>query len=170
MTETKKTLTITLEVRELMYDIRNKAWLTGQAREAAQTANFAAASGMQMDDDDGNGYQLRRSLANAFATLKVVIGEYLDGDTTSADNKIGKIIDNDGQLTLTLSLPTNYNAATADAVCNGAHAYLVDTALAEWLTITDKNDAEDYATHAATSLEIMRRALYRRTRPDRPEY
>lgn len=38
MAESKKTLTVTLEVKELMFDIMNKAYLTGEAREAlAQT-------------------------------------------------------------------------------------------------------------------------------------
>ena len=35
MAENKKTLTVTQQVKELVYDIQNKAYLTGQAREAA---------------------------------------------------------------------------------------------------------------------------------------
>lgn len=34
MAENKKTLTVTQQVKELIYDIQNKAYLTGQAREA----------------------------------------------------------------------------------------------------------------------------------------
>ena len=35
MAENKKTLTVTQQVKELVYDIQNKAYLTGPAREAA---------------------------------------------------------------------------------------------------------------------------------------
>lgn len=169
MAENKKTLTVTLEVKELMYDIKNKAYLTGQAREAAGT-NYEEASNMQASDDEDNTYQLRRSLGNAFATLKSVLGEYLDESATSTDNLLSKSVENDGQLKLAFKLPSNYNNASADSLGNGIHAYLVDTALAEWFTITNKADAKDYVEHGAASLEVVKRALYKRSRPERPTY
>lgn len=67
-------------------------------------------------------------------------------------------------------MPSNYNNASADSLGNGIHAYLVDMALAEWFTITNKADAEDYLNHSAASLEIVKRALYKRSRPVRPTY
>ena len=169
MAENKKTLTVTQEVKELMYDIMNKAYLTGQAREA-RGMDYKESSNMQASDDNENSYQLRRSLANAFSSLKSLLGEYLDEDKTSSDDKITQEIDNDGQLTLAFKLPSNYNNASADSLGNGIHAYLVDMALYEWFTITNKNDAQDYLTHSATSLEIVQRALYKRSRPTRPTY
>ena len=67
-------------------------------------------------------------------------------------------------------LPSNFNNASADSLGNGIHAYLVDNALAEWFTITNKNDAKDYVDHGAASLEVVKRALYKRSRPTRPQY
>ena len=46
MAENKKTLTVTQQVKELVYDIQNKAYLTGQAREAEGKKNYEAASNM----------------------------------------------------------------------------------------------------------------------------
>ena len=69
MAENKKTLTVTQEVKELMYDIMNKSYLTGQAREAGGM-DYEASSNMQASEDNENSYQLRRSLANAFSSLK----------------------------------------------------------------------------------------------------
>lgn len=169
MAESKKTLTVTLEVKELMYDIMNKAYLTGQAREAADLG-YEAASNMQASEDDENSYQLRRSLANAYSSLKSLLGEYLNESRTTTDNKIQSEIDNDGKLSLAFLLPSNYNNASADSLGNGIHAYLVDMALSEWFTITNKADAQDYLTHSAASLEIVKRALYKRSRPTRPTY
>nr|DAV37248.1 MAG TPA: hypothetical protein [Caudoviricetes sp.] len=169
MAENKKTLTVTQEVKELIYDIQNKAYLTGQAREAAGMG-YQAASNMQASDDEENSYQIRRSLANAFASIKSVLGEYLNEDNTTSDNLIYDEIDNNGQLSLEFLLPSNYNNASADSLGNGIHAYLVDTALGDWFTITNKEDAQTYIAHSAVSLETVKRALYKRSRPSRPNY
>lgn len=170
MAENKKTITVEQQVKELMFDIMNKTYLTGRAREASGTANYEAASNMQASDDNENSYQLRRSLANAFSSLKSLLGEYLNDDKTTSDNLIASEIDSDGKLELSFLLPSNYNNASADSLGNGIHAYLVDMAVADWFTITNKADAQDYVSHAQVSLETVKRALYKRSRPDRPSY
>lgn len=170
MAERKKTLTVTQEVKELIFDIQNKAYLTGQAREAEGAKGYEAASNMQASDDEENSYQLRRSIANAFSSLKSLLGEYLNEDKSTSNNLIQTEIDNDGQLTLAFLLPSNYNNASADSLGNGIHAYLVDMALGEWFSITNKEDAKTYIEHSAASLEIVKRALYKRSRPERPTY
>lgn len=115
MAENKKTLTVTQQVKELVYDIQNKAYLTGQAREAAGKS-YQVASNMQASDDDENSYQIRRSLANAFSSLKSLLGEYLNEDNTTSDNLMDEEIDNNGKLSLEFLLPSNYNNASADAL------------------------------------------------------
>lgn len=170
MAESKKTLTVTQYVKEIIYDVQNKAYLTGQAREAEGKKNYEAASNMQASDDNENSYQIRRSLANAFSSLKSLLGEYLDENKSTSDNKIATEIDNDGTLSLAFKLPSNYNNASADSLGNGIHAYLVDMTLGEWFTITNKEDAASYIEHSKVSLEIVKRALYKRSRPTRPTY
>lgn len=169
MAEEKKNLAVTLQVKEIMFDVMNKAYLTGQAREASGKG-YEEASNMQASEDTENSYQLRRSLANAFSTLKSLLGEYLDENTTTTSNLVQKEIDNDGVLSLAFKLPSNYNNASADSLGNGIHSYLVDMTLSEWFTITNKEDAKDYTDHSAASLEIVKRALYKRSRPTRPTY
>ncbi len=170
MAENKKTLTVTQQVPELIYDIQNKSYLTGQAREADGNKNYEAASNMQASDDTENSYQIRRSLANAYSSLKSLLGEYLSEDKSTSDNLIVSEIDNDGALVLAFELPSNYNNASADSLGNGIHSYLVDMALADWFTITNKDDADTYISHSAVSLETVKRALYKRSRPERPTY
>lgn len=169
MAENKKTLTVVQQVKELVYDIQNKAYLTGQAREAAGTS-YQAASNMQASDDDENSYQIRRSLANAFSSLKSLLGEYLSEDKSTSNNLIAEQIDNDGVLELSFELPSNYNNSSADALGNGIHSYLVDMALGDWFAITNKEDAQTYIAHSGISLENVKRALYKRSRPERPTY
>ncbi len=169
MTEQKKQVTVTQQVKELIFDIQNKAYLTGQAREAEGSKNYEAASNMQASDDEENSYQIRRSLANAFSSLKSLLGEYLSEDQTTSDNLINNEIDNNGVLKLVFELPSNYNNASADSLGNGIHSYLVDMALGDWFSITNKEDAQTYINHSSLSLETVKRALYKRSRPKRPE-
>lgn len=170
MAEDKKTLIVTQQVRELVYDIQNKAYLTGQAREAEGAKNYEASSNMQASDDQENSYQIRRSLANSFSSLKSLLGEYLSEDTSTSSNMILSEIDNDGELTLEFELPSNYNNASADSIGNNIHSYLVDMAIADWFIITNKADASDYIAHATASLDNVKRAIYKRSRPSRPIY
>ena len=53
---------------------------------------------------------------------------------------------------------------------NGIHSYLVDMALGEWFAITSPEDANAYIQHSGVSLENVKRALYKRSRPERPTY
>lgn len=171
MAESKIILTVDIQVKELMFDIMNKTFLTGHAREAeGKGQNYEAASNMQASEDDENSYQLRRSIANAFSALKSLLGEYLDDNKTTSNNIIQTEIDNDGKLSLAFKLPSNYNNASADSLGNGIHAYIVDIAVADWFTITNKADAKDYLDHSVISLETVKRALYKRSRPTRPTY
>lgn len=170
MAESKKTITVTQQVPELMFDIMNKAWLTGQARESEGAKNYQAASNMQTSEDTDNSYQLRRSLQTAFSGLKSLLGEYLSEDTTTADNLLSDEIDNDGELVLSFLMPSNYNNSSVDSLGAGIHSYLVDMAIADWFTITNKEDAQTYTERAGVDLETVKRALYKRSRPDRPTY
>lgn len=170
MAGNKKTITVTLRVKELVFDIQNKAYLTGLAREAEGKKGYEATSIMQASDDVENSYQIRRSLTDAFAILKSVLGEYLTENNTTSDNVINNEIDNGGTLTLSFVLPSNYNNASNDSISKNIHAYLVDIALRDWFAITNKEDADTYTAHAAVSLENVKRDIYKRSRPTRRIY
>ena len=170
MAENKKTLTVTQQVKELIYDIQNKAYLTGQAREAEGKKTYGSCSNMQASDDDENSYQIRRSLANAFSALKSLLGEYLSEDKTTSDNLIAEQIDNDGVLELSFELQAT---TTTHRQTHWETAYILT--LWTWLLeigspVTNKEDAETYISHSGVSLENVKRALYKRSRPERPTY
>lgn len=170
MAEKKKTLKVTLEVKELVYDIQNKTHLTGKAREAEGVKGYEAASNMQASDDNEHSYEIRRELCNAFCSLKSSLGEYLNEDEHETNNLIKEEIDNDGQLELNFLLPSNFANASADAVGNCLHAYLVSQTIANWFVITNKADAQDYVALAERDFNLAKQALYKRTRPTRPTY
>lgn len=171
MPEQKKTFDVKIEVKELMYDIMNKSYLTGQARFAESGGqNYQASSNMQASEDEENSYQIRASIASAAAGLKSHLGEYLDENKTTTNNRIPTEVDNDGTIVYAFKLPSNFNQASIDSLGRGIHDYIVDLALGDWFTITNKADAPDYIGRAATHLETAKRALYKRSRPQRPTY
>ena len=158
----RQTITITLYKSELMYDVQNKTYLTGQSRRTG--GNHEEVANMQANDDEENANQILRSLGNAFATLKTKLSEYLEesGTTTNDIQMAGT-----GDITVSLKVPSNFNKATNDTISAALHQYLVNTAIGDWFTITNKNDASDYIAQAAANLEQIREAVNKRVRPTR---
>jgi hypothetical protein len=158
----KKNIQVTLYMSELIYDVQNKTYLTGRSR--SNGTNHEEVANMQANDDDENANQIVRSIGNAFANLKTKLSEYIVETGTSASNKLLTITSN---LTLALVMPSNFNQATNDTIASALHQYLVNSAIGDWFTITDKNDASDYVTLAAANLDQIREAVNKRNRPQR---
>lgn len=159
----KKSISITLDIAEIIFDIQNKTYLTGRSRSDALSHERVAA--MQANDDEENLDQVRRSVSTALAHLKTRVGEYLTVDATSARNSLQEAA---GSVVLLLAMPSNYNTASLEAIAAAAHDFIVARAVADWFVITDKSDASDYAEAAERALSALDVALCRRVRPRRP--
>ena len=158
----RETITITLYKSEIVHDVQNKTYLTGRSRQTGD--NHEEVANMQANDDDENANQVLRSIGNAFATLKTKLSEYLDeSGTTSNDIQMTAT----GNLTVALKVPSNYNKAANDTVGAALHQYIVNTAIGDWFTITNKADSESYVALAAANLEQVREAVNKRVRPQR---
>ena len=158
----RKTLTITLVMSEILYDIMNKTHLTGRSRETGN--NHEEVANMKANEDEENINQILRSIGNAFTNLKTKVSEYLEDEGTTANNIL---IDAETNLTLALSMPSNYNEATKETLSSAMHRSLVNSSIAEWFTITNKNDAADYVSLRTADIETIREAINKRTRPKR---
>lgn len=158
-----KTIDITLDLNEVVYDIQNKTYLTGKSRKDGD--NHEQVANMQANDDEENANQILRSVSMAFSNLKMKLGEYLDLPKTTSDNTP---LSTDVVLNLTLKMPSNYNTSTVDTVAAAAHQYVVSMAIYDWFVITDKKDADEYAALAELSLKIISEAVSKRSRPVRP--
>lgn len=158
----KKVIDITLYMSELIYDVQNKTYLTGRSRENGQ--NHEEVANMQANDDEENANQVVRSIGNAFANLKSKLSEYLVSNGTTSNNAL---ISPTTNLTVALQMPSNFNQSTNDSISAALHQYVVNTAIADWFTITNKTDANDYVSMAAANLEQVREAINKRVRPQR---
>lgn len=158
----KKTLTVTLHMSELIYNVLNTTFLTGRSRNNGN--NHEEAANMQANEDEENLNQIVRSIGNAFSTLKTKLSEYISSDGTSASNVL---IDESANLSLTLLMPANYKQSTSESIASAAHQYLVNIAIGDWFTITNKDDAAYYMSLAASNLQEIREAINKRVRPQR---
>lgn len=153
-------LTITLYKSELIYDVENKTYLTGRSR--SDGTNHEAVANMQASEDDENRNQILRSFTSALADLRTKLSEYLSSTSTTGSDAL---MDGTENISVTLTMPSNYNKATVDTITSALHQYMVNTAIGDWFAITDKADAADYISKAAANLETLREALNKRVRP-----
>lgn len=169
MSEEKKTIVVTLESKEIKFDVMNKSHLTGQAKNAGG-ADYRSTAYMQASEDDEHAYQILRSISNAFSHLKVELGEYLHDDGSTSNNRINADVEAGKQLKLEFLLPSNFNNSACDSLGGMLHEYIVDRTLSEWFVITNPNDAQNYQNLATDALDRAKQALYKRERPVRPKY
>jgi len=160
-----KTLTITLYMSELIYDFQNKAFLTGRSRRSdGKDAEFS--SNMQASDDDEDKNQALRSIQTAYGQLLVELSEGLFGKTdATASNKLQE----DSNITIALSVPSNFTLGIKDAVSTSMHDYIVNKALLDWFLITNKDDAKEYGDLATVALRNLHNTFNRRERPTRKQ-
>lgn len=155
-------ITIKLDLPEIIYDIQNKTYLTG--RSAENNSNHSHVANMQANDDDENSAQILRSLTTGLAILRNRLAEYLDSADASADN--GSLTADD-ELTLTLAMPSNYNRSATSAIAESAHHFLVAYAVADWFAITAKDETADYSAVSEQALKILEESICKRSRPKR---
>ncbi len=155
-------LTIKIDIKELIYDIQNKTYLTGRSR--SDGSNYRQVALMQANDDDENYNQIMRSVGNAFARINNELSEVLQLNDYNGDNTLQL---SDEAKVLSLSMPSNFNSTAIEAIASAIHQYVVTYATSEWFMITNKSDTEDYARLASESLELLRESLCKRTRPSR---
>lgn len=159
----KKTLEITLYMSEIIYDVRNKSFLTGRSRNNGDI-NLEEVANMQASEDDEDMNQILRSIGSAVDALKSGLSEYM---TAPSDAPSNKLIEPNVNISIQLSMPSNYNESVGQSIATSAHQFVVCSALSEWFLITNKADAGDYDKLAGEHLAVIRTSINKRVRPVR---
>lgn len=165
-----KILTIRLKTSDVIYDIRNKAWLTARARDNG--TNFKQVAFLKPDNEGGDMSQLRRSVTSAWNALLKLFAEYIPASEKlpEEDFVASSVIDERMEfLEQTLCLPNNYNEQTRQMLVDIVHKYLVDCALGEWLRLNVMSDADKFLAEAAAHYNEVWAMLGARVRPERPD-
>lgn len=189
----KKNLLIQQFVSEIVFDIRNKAFLTGKSRKEKDASIIA---NMQASDDEEDMAQLARSVQSAYGTMLTKLSDYVINSATfektvdpSATNPTSNMVTvtttkfNTGDnilcwdsttqaftpetLFIVLAMPGNYNLATEQTIAYAMHNYIVNKGVAEWFAITNKEDAGDYLKMSEINIQEIYEAINKRVRPDR---
>ncbi|MBQ8051646.1 MAG: hypothetical protein IJ197_08775 [Bacteroidaceae bacterium] len=152
---------ITLYVNEIMYDISNKAYLTGRSKG---DASAKAVHDMQVTENPNIAKPVVRFVLEAYSSLKGVMAEWVTvTGAVVADNT--PLVSN--SLDVTINVPDNFHDSMLKGVADSMHSYIVDKALADWFSITNKEDAELYANKATNDIAKLKEALFKRKRPIR---
>lgn len=186
----RQTLEVRLYLSELMYDVQQKAWHTGESMRGGDAASEEQASKVQELSDAGKDVVLR-AFGNAFGVLRTELGEYIVEGCAMADNLLlpevrkrivqgvvigyggapaGNVGDEteDNTLVVLLRVPMNFNLGVRQAVVAAMHAYMVDCAMAEWLMVSAAaGGAAQWLERAKVDLLTLRAALNKRIRPTR---
>ncbi|MDE5869166.1 MAG: hypothetical protein K2H18_02945, partial [Muribaculaceae bacterium] len=133
-------------------------------RTIQNDSNYKEVASMFASLDEENQDKVMRSIKRAFNEVKTEAGEYLDESGLTADNEL---IDEDQDLVFNLTMPTNFNEAATVGIAEATHAYIVNSAIADWYMVTNKGDAAEYVSLAQKSMEMIRKSLSKRSRPMR---
>lgn len=158
----KKTVTATIVMSELLYDIMNETYLRG--RTIQNSDNYKEVASMFASLDDENQDKILRSVKRAFTNVKTELSEYLSESGLTTDNRL---ISSESDLIISLTMPNNFNEAATTGIAESVHDYIRNTAVADWYLVTNKSDAQDYYALATSSLESVRKSVSKRSRPMR---
>lgn len=156
-----RSLQITLSLKEILFDIRNKAYLTGKTREADDRIK---ATIQASTDDDA---QMLRAIQNATNRVCILLSDYIDDESiASVDNSF--FDDESTANSISLTLPANFNGGMAKSVATMIHDYIVSSALREWFQLCFKADVNDYVQLNNVELDDIKAAVSKRKAPTRP--
>lgn len=159
----KKSVTATIKISWLLFDIMNETFLRG--RTIQNKDNHKEVASMFASEDQENREKILRSIKRAFSEVQTELGEYLNEDGTTTDNRH---YDGSTDLVLNLTMPSNFNEAATTGVGEAVHAYLTYTAIADWYMVTNKADANEYYALADKYMELIRQTVSKRSRPVAP--
>ena len=160
-----KEFSISLSTNELIYDIDNKAYLTGRSRK--DIASIEAVASMQSCDLEEDRNQILRSILNASNQLQLAVSDYVKQPEYTEGQSFSSDLEEEERITITFCVPSNFKFSNREVIANIAHKYIVNKTLAEWFIITNKADAAEYDAMATNNIEALRIALNQRVRPNR---
>lgn len=166
--EERRTVFVGLRRDELLYDIRNVAWVEG---DVLPTQDEHQRHQVQDIGEDGNVDRVTRTLDLAYSECVEMLFPYtkrpIEGEV-GVDNSL----DAREIYLIELSLPASYSVTTVTLVRKLCHEYMVARVLADWLGITNPQAAAKWAAKAeATEKEIDKvknlrtKAFTRKTHP-----
>lgn len=166
--EEKKKVTMLFDRQELLYDISNVAYVEGDV----MPDEALDAKKQTLDiTEDGNVDRVTRVLDLAHAMCVEYLYPFSKTDVEDG-LELDDIFKEEPIYTISLSVPKKFSTTTANLLEKLIHEFMVDSALGDWLSITNPKAAEKWQASAQGLLEEVKRKINSRTgiltRPLRP--
>lgn len=160
----KKEVKVTIHLTEVIYDIQNKTYISGEVAGASGDSAEQVAM-QQADSEDWSENQIMRSIGNSFSRIQSSISEYWG--MSSADETNTQMQSGARNPIIKLYMPMNYNATTLRDVSQAIHQTLVYQAIGDWYMLVRPSGADVWHRMADDQIGRLRLLLSRRLRPSR---
>lgn len=146
-----------LKREQLLYDIRNYAYIEGHVM---QTDNVHQQHTVQDVGEEGNVDRVTRVLDLAVAQCKELLYPYTKNEISN--HELDDVLKEQDSYGIVLSLPAGFSQTTLNLLEKLIHEYIVDYAVADWMSITNPGKAETWAAKAVDMESQIRVALVSR--------
>lgn len=158
-------ITVTLKKKELLYDIDNIAYITGDILGDADTTP-KYRSDIQSTREPWGKSIIIRALDRAFYHLRAKLTAYTKSDTRE-DMDVTDAPKDLENYVLTLYVPQEVSESNIDGVACAAHNYLVYSALCDWFEKLKKDERDLYLFKLKEEMDLIKHYLTLRTKPMR---
>lgn len=158
-------ITVTLKKKELLYDIDNIAYITGDILGDADTTP-KYRSDVQATREAWGRNMIERSLDRAFYHLIARLTAYTKSDVDEEKSITDEPV-NKEEYVLHLYVPEEVSEENIAGVACAAHNYLVYSALCDWFEKLKKDERDLYLFKLKEEMDMIKHYLTLRTKPMR---
>ena len=156
----KKPVDLIFHVSELLYDIKNVAYVEG---DIMVTDDDHQRHQVQDIGEDGNIDRVKRMLDLAYAECLEICYPYSKVDVCNYTQACDALQDRD-EYVMHLNVPSDFSQTTINLLVQGIHDYMVSRVLYDWMRITNANAAAHWKEQMELQNGSIQGTLNARTR------
>jgi hypothetical protein len=158
--ERRKEVNIILKREELLYDIRNCAYVEGDVMKEEPDGHQRHQ--VQDIGEDGNIDRVTRMMDLAHAECVEALFPYTKHEVADGTMQCDALTETTWY-EVHMLLPDEYSQTTVSLLRHYIHEYIVDRVLEDWLSITDPRASANWKGKAEEMMELMKSAVNLRT-------
>lgn len=155
----KKPVELIFHVSELLYDIKNVAYVEG---DIMVTDDDHQRHQVQDIGEDGNIDRVKRMLDLAFAECLEFCYPYTKVNVCDRSQACDALRDTD-EYVMHMNVPSDFSQTTVLLLLRGIHDYMVNRVMYDWMSITNAKAAANWQEKAALQEESIKGMLNART-------
>lgn len=157
--KTRKQINIVLYRKSLLYDISNVAFIVG---DNSPDINEKGRSSIMDICTDGNVDRVTRVMNMGINELINKVYPYTK-DRILEDCILNDLLKESDKYELHMFVPEDFSKTTASALTDYMHEFIVDFVLADWFSITQKNEMQIWKDKSDICIEKIKSVINDRT-------